>query len=75
VVSGYVIPQTFSPPRFLRSEEDAIELRNDEYFVLADNSPSSLDSRFWGPLHRSAFVGRVTKIYWPLDRAGIAVSE
>lgn len=65
--SGYVIPSGFLPSR-LRSEADEIHLGPDEYFVLGDNSPSSLDSRFWGPLRRTAIVGRVTKIYWPLDR-------
>lgn len=68
---GYVLPHTFPPPRYLASETDSVQLGKDEYFVLGDNSPSSLDSRFWGPVPRRSLVGPVTKIYWPLDRMGI----
>jgi signal peptidase I len=69
---GYVLPHTFPAPQYLGSETDSVQLGEDEYFVLGDNSRSSLDSRFWGPLRRHNIVGRVTKIYWPVDRMGIA---
>jgi signal peptidase I len=68
---GYVIPVLSPPPRYLASETDSVQLGEDEYFVLGDNSRSSLDSRFWGPVPRRSIVGRVTKIYWPFDRRGI----
>jgi signal peptidase I len=69
---GYVLPHTFPAPRYLASETDSVQLGEDEYFVLGDNSPSSADSRFWGPLRGHDIVGRVTMIYWPLNRMGIA---
>ncbi|HVM62126.1 MAG TPA: signal peptidase I [Verrucomicrobiae bacterium] len=66
--SGFaLIPQA----RYLGSESDSVQLGADEYFVLGDNSPRSLDSRFWGPVPKRSIVGRVTKIYWPSDRMGI----
>jgi type IV secretory pathway protease TraF len=39
---------------------DRFDLGDDEYFVLGDNSPISLDSRHWVPpgLHASAIVGK-----------------
>jgi len=38
--------------------ETKITLGNDEYFVLGDNRPSSLDSRIFGPVKRDLIVGR-----------------
>ena len=69
--SGYVLPVTFPAPRYLALETDSVQLGEDEYFVLGDNSRSSFDSRFWGPVPRRSIVGLATKIYWPLDRIGI----
>lgn len=44
------------------------QLKNDEYFVLGDNSPASLDSRLWDDTHavpRHAMLGKAFFIYWP----------
>ena len=69
--SGYVLPKIFPPAKYLQVETDSVQLGEGEYFVLADNSAASLDSRFWGPLPKRNIVGRVTKIYWPWDRVGV----
>jgi signal peptidase I len=69
---GYTTAHAFSRPApFLATDADAIELGDDEYFVLGDNSHASFDGRYFGPLPRRAIVGRAVKIYWPLDRAAI----
>lgn len=39
-------------------------------FVIGDNHPNSLDSRYFGAVPRKSVIGRATKIYWPLRRAG-----
>jgi len=39
-------------------------------FVIGDNHNNSLDSRFYGAIPRKSVIGRATKIYWPLRRAG-----
>jgi signal peptidase I len=45
-----------------------LQLDRDEYFVMGDNQADSHDSRDFGPVRASNLIGRVTRIYWPLDR-------
>lgn len=49
-------------------------LKDDEFFVMGDNSPRSMDSRLWPnrrgadnrhAVPRHAFVGKAFMIYWP----------
>jgi signal peptidase I len=40
------------------------------YFVVGDNTANSLDSRFYGAIPEKSIIGRVSKIYWPLNRTG-----
>ena len=42
----------------------------DDYFLLGDNIENSVDSRCFGAVHKEDIVGKVTKIYWPLQRIG-----
>lgn len=47
------------------------KLGKDEYFMMGDNRGSSFDSRYWGVLNRSRFVGRAVAVFWPVKRAKI----
>lgn len=38
----------------------------DHYYLLGDNRSDSFDSRFWGPVPRSAIIGKAFAVYWPL---------
>lgn len=49
---------------------EAYVLKDNEYFVLGDNTVNSLDSRYWGPVPEKAILGKVTKIYYPFSRIG-----
>ncbi len=45
-----------------------IKVPQDSYFVLGDNSASSMDSRYWGFVPKELMIGRAQLIYWPLPR-------
>lgn len=58
----------------LLSDTGWLELSEDEFLVLGDNSPRSKDSRLWGNTRRaerrhavpaSALIGKAFYIYWP----------
>jgi len=40
------------------------------YFIVGDNVANSLDSRHFGAVPRHGIIGRATKIFWPVGRAG-----
>jgi signal peptidase I len=40
------------------------------YVVLADNRNNSYDSHYWGFVPKEKIIGRVSKRFWPLSRAG-----
>ncbi|MSR65462.1 MAG: signal peptidase I [Verrucomicrobiae bacterium] len=63
----------WKPAPMLGKESDSIRLGADEYFVLGDNQPNSLDSRYWGPVKRKSIIGKVTKLFWPYERMGIVI--
>ena len=50
-------PETFTVPR-------------GDYYMMGDNRPDSLDSRFWGPVPRAWIIGTAFFTYWPPDRIG-----
>ncbi|MGI8712225.1 MAG: signal peptidase I [Solirubrobacteraceae bacterium] len=51
-------PKTFTVPR-------------GDYYMMGDNRPDSLDSRFWGPVPKAWMIGEAFATYWPPDRAGL----
>ncbi len=49
-------------------EGSKVEVPQGHYFVLGDNSGSSLDGRSWGFVPYENVIGRAEFIYWPFDR-------
>ena len=48
----------------------AVGVPSEHYFVLGDNSKTSNDSRFWGFVPKKNIIGKVVKIFWPINRTG-----
>jgi len=53
------------------SEGQKINIPEDNFFVLGDNSASSQDSRYWGFLPHKNILGKAILIYWPPQRIRI----
>jgi signal peptidase I len=49
----------------------ALTLGVDEFFLLADDRSSFLDSRIWGPVNARDIVGKVWLRYFPLNRLAL----
>lgn len=45
-----------------------VTLQDNEYFVMGDNRPASFDSRRFGAVDKSEFVGRVWIRAWPFTQ-------
>jgi len=48
-----------------------ITVPRDDYYMMGDNRPDSLDSRFWGPVPKAWLIGKAFLTYWPPDRIGL----
>lgn len=45
-----------------------VNIPEDSFYVLGDNSANSMDSRYWGFIPRNKLVGRAFVIHWPISR-------
>ena len=55
------------PGKTLVNEDDTVTLGADEYYACGDNSPSSYDSRYWGPVPGSNLRGIAGGVFWPFS--------
>lgn len=54
---------------YLKEGEEII-IPEKHYFVMGDNRPHSSDSREFGPIEKSSFIGQVFYRYFPVSKAG-----
>jgi signal peptidase I len=69
----YVDGKKLDEPYLSFYERDSVtrtwpRLGKKQYFMMGDNRLGSCDSRTWGPVLRSAFIGPVVATYWPPTR-------
>jgi signal peptidase I len=48
----------------------SITVPRGHYYMMGDNRPDSLDSRYWGPVPKAWLIGKAFFTYWPPDRLG-----
>ncbi len=66
-------PDSFTVPCDGASEcnfRTPIKIPAGDYYMMGDNRPDSLDSRFWGPVPKGWIIGKAFFTYWPPDRIG-----
>lgn len=66
--SGVVLQEEYLASGMITNGNKKVVLHADEYYVLGDNRPVSLDSRSFGPLTRQHIVGRAWLRVWPFDQ-------
>jgi signal peptidase I len=57
------------------TEQGALIVPEDCYFVMGDNRDDSYDSRYWGFVPRENIVGRPLMIYWSMNRDSTAAAR
>ncbi|MCX6996903.1 MAG: signal peptidase I [Kiritimatiellaeota bacterium] len=62
---GYIMP---GPNAFLSKPGEGRKLTADEYLPMGDNTFSSLDGRYFGPVRKTELVGPAFMVYWPLTK-------
>lgn len=50
---------------------NGLTLAKNEYYVLGDNTISSSDSRYWGPVKSNLIIGRAILRLWPISSLGL----
>ncbi|MEI6970919.1 MAG: signal peptidase I, partial [bacterium] len=67
---GYALaaPSDGWPITVLNATNPSIQLRAGQYLAMGDNTRSSLDSRYWGPVPRERLVGPAAIVYWPFTK-------
>jgi signal peptidase I len=76
IVNGKTLSDPYVNPAHQGNPFIANHIQNmvvpaNSYFVLGDNRAGSSDSRDWGCVPRSNFIGRAAFIYWPISNASL----
>lgn len=67
-VTFYIAPNNWDSSLGVKGSFDEITLKEDEYFVLADNRKSSDDSRLWGIINSKDIKAKALFCYFPFNK-------
>jgi signal peptidase I len=70
-VDGELTPEPWLPQDLHWTSSGQWTLAEDEYLVMGDNRNNSSDSRRWGPITKSHFIGQAFFRYWPIPDLGL----
>lgn len=65
---GVLVKEEYLPSDLATAGDVNVTVGNDEYFLLGDNRPNSLDSRRFGPVAKEYIIGRAWFRGWPFSR-------
>jgi signal peptidase I len=68
---GVTLSEPYLSPEHLSNDSWTISLGPTQYWMMGDNRNESSDSRSWGPLDRSYFIGRPVLRLYPFDNISI----
>lgn len=69
--STYLDPSVYTGPESFLPENTEITVPQNNYFCMGDNRSGSSDSRDFGTVPPTEFIGKVFFRYWPIDRFGL----
>lgn len=70
LTESYLYPGICTEGNRALLEGRSLRLEKDQYIVLGDNRPHSIDSRFFGVVTSKDLLGRVVFRFWPIKSAG-----
>jgi signal peptidase I len=68
---GYLNESAYLPKGLATFGNVDVTLGTDEFYVMGDNRPYSLDSRSFGPIIRKEIIGRTAVRAWPLNKLSV----
>ncbi|MDO8598622.1 MAG: signal peptidase I [bacterium] len=66
--NGFLLAESYLAPNVTTPGERVVALGTNELFVLGDNRRQSFDSKDFGPIPRSAIIGRAWLRGWPVSK-------
>lgn len=68
--NGFILDEPYLEPgtKTFGMSDDVVYVGKSDYYVLGDNRNASKDSRSFGAVNKSFFIGKVLLRGWPLDR-------
>ena len=67
--AGYIFPEDRGVNgTAIHPAKPPLQLGPDDYLPMGDNTRSSLDGRYFGPVHGDAILGPAFVVYWPFTK-------